>query len=97
MAAHSLALPDVAARAWSACLARAQVPAFAGSMSKTLVQLSGDEDYIKKRQETQSARLKQSSSNLAQGRQDFANEAPAPAALPNLRAPPTLPSPPPSL
>jgi len=45
-----------------------------GSMSKSLVQLSGDEEYIKKRQEAQSARLKQTSTNMAQGRQDFANE-----------------------
>jgi hypothetical protein len=34
---------------------------------------TGDEEYIKKRQEQQQARLK-SSTTLAQNRQDFANE-----------------------
>ncbi|EKX40689.1 hypothetical protein GUITHDRAFT_154054 [Guillardia theta CCMP2712] len=44
------------------------------SMSKSLVQLSGDSDYAQKRQESQSQRQKAGSSNLAQARQDALNE-----------------------
>mmetsp|Transcript_45817 Transcript_45817/g.71794 ORF Transcript_45817/g.71794 Transcript_45817/m.71794 type:complete len:623 (-) Transcript_45817:24-1892(-) len=46
-----------------------------GSMSKSLVQLSGDEDYIKKRQDAQSARVKAKQTNISKERNDLATEA----------------------
>ncbi|KAJ1477081.1 hypothetical protein T484DRAFT_1631732, partial [Baffinella frigidus] len=45
-----------------------------GSMSKSLVQMSGDDDYIKKRQEAQSARQKKTNVNHTKDRQDLSEQ-----------------------
>ena len=45
-----------------------------GSMSKSLVQLSGDEDYIKQRQQAQSARVRAKDVNLSKNRQDLSDQ-----------------------